>query len=269
MSKINKIQKVGVLINSCDKYSDVWEIFFPLFFKYWPDCPWEIYLGSNTKTYIHPKVNPILVGRDISWADSTRKMLEQIPYEHILFLLDDYFIFSYVENLKVLRLYDSFCQLDANYLRLRNDPPLSNPVEGFPHLVEIVPGEIYRTSLDVCFWKKSTFLAILKNGESPWKMEIYGSIRSNSFPAFFASKEWIIERRNGLEAGKWKRYNLALIKKEGLNIPSGHPIMGKVEHLYLNIRTHFYSSFFYKSSFFKNVIKIIKKTYCFFSSIKK
>ena len=37
MDEIRKAMKqgnVGVLINSCDKYSDVWEIFFPLFFKY-------------------------------------------------------------------------------------------------------------------------------------------------------------------------------------------------------------------------------------------
>ena len=109
MDEIRKAMKqgnVGVLINSCDKYSDVWEIFFPLFFKYWPNCPWEVYLGSNTKSYYHPKLKSILIGEDISWADSTSKMLEQIPHEHILFLLDDFFIFKYVDNAKVLRLYE-------------------------------------------------------------------------------------------------------------------------------------------------------------------
>jgi hypothetical protein len=264
MDGIKKMQKIAILINSCDKYSDVWEIFFPLFFKYWPDCPWEIYLGSNTKLYNHPKVKPLIVGEDISWADSTRKMLEQLPYDNVLFFLDDFFIFWHVNNVKVMRLYEWFCNLDANYLRFRNDPPINIPVAGYPELVEIMPGEFYRTSLDIAFWKRSTFLSILKEGESPWSMEINGSERSIRFPGFYASREWVIERRNGLEAGKWKRYNLELIKKEGLIVPYGHSITGIVEHYYINLKGQFYRSVFYKSHLYRILHGTGKKVYRFF-----
>ena len=38
--------KFAILIVSCDKYSDLWDPFFKLFFKFWPDCPFNIYLLS-------------------------------------------------------------------------------------------------------------------------------------------------------------------------------------------------------------------------------
>ena len=34
----------AILILSCDKFSDLWKPFFDLFWKYWPDCPYNVYL---------------------------------------------------------------------------------------------------------------------------------------------------------------------------------------------------------------------------------
>ncbi len=42
--------ELAILVCSCDKYADVWEPFFKLFFKFWPDCPYPIYLLSNYLT---------------------------------------------------------------------------------------------------------------------------------------------------------------------------------------------------------------------------
>ena len=33
----HKLSDLGVIVMSCDGYSDAWEAFFKLFFKYWPD----------------------------------------------------------------------------------------------------------------------------------------------------------------------------------------------------------------------------------------
>lgn len=237
---------ISILVNSCDKYSDVWDIFFYLFFKYWEDCPWPIYLGSNFKQYQHPRVININVGKDISWADSTKKMLEKIPSGNILFFLDDFFIFWKVDTKKVKDIYETFIKLDANYLRLRNKPLSNVVVSQFPDIVELPKNMNYRLSLDIAFWKKNIFLELLKEGENPWQMEIEGSKRSAKYDKFYATKDWVIERRNGLEAGKWLRYNLELLKKEGLNIPEGHPVMTKYEDLIRKYKLIWYKSFLYK-----------------------
>jgi len=239
-------EDISILINSCDKYSDVWEVFFPLFFRYWPDCPWQIYLGSNSKTYNHPRVINISVGDDLSWADSAKKMVESIPTENFLFFLDDFFIFWKVNTDIVGHFYDIFKEIDANCLRLRNSPEIDNIVPGYLEIVERPRGEFNRVALDIAFWKKSIFLLLLKPGESPWQMENEGSKRSIVFDKFYTSKEWIIERRNGLEAGKWLRYNLDLLKREEIAIPSGHPVLSRKQDFFWNIRRTLYKFWIYR-----------------------
>jgi len=53
-----------VLIASCDAYSDAWAPFFALMKKYWPDCPYPIYLISNYQDPGICGVRPILLKED-------------------------------------------------------------------------------------------------------------------------------------------------------------------------------------------------------------
>lgn len=67
--------KFAILIVSCDKYSDLWNPFFKSFFRFWPDCPFDIYLLSNYKSIDMPQVNSLLIDEDISWSDNLYKCL--------------------------------------------------------------------------------------------------------------------------------------------------------------------------------------------------
>ena len=40
-------QLCSVLVPSCDAYADLWIPFFALFWRYWSDCPFPVYLGTN------------------------------------------------------------------------------------------------------------------------------------------------------------------------------------------------------------------------------
>ena len=44
-----KKSRIGIVVPSCDKYSDLWPYFFNNFYKYWYNCPLNIYLISNEK----------------------------------------------------------------------------------------------------------------------------------------------------------------------------------------------------------------------------
>jgi len=232
MSGIIKNNTPSILINSCDKYSDVWPVFFKLFFKYWQDCPFPIYLGSNEKVYNDPRVTTICVGPDKSWADSAIIMVSKIPTKDILWFLDDYFLWEPVSTIKVNKLYEKFIKLHANYMRLRPKGGSANLKRIYDDdIYELLPGIEYRTSLDNAFWDRDMLLKLLKPGESPWEMEYNGSRRSDKYFGYYATRDKIFKRTNGLERGKWLRYNLSLLKKENIVIPAGHPVMSKREHL--------------------------------------
>lgn len=229
----NNSNNIAVLVNSCDKYSDIWPVFFHLFFKYWPDCPYPIYLGSNNKTYDDPRVINLCVGPDKNWADTTREMLKMLPENNILWFLDDFFLYNKVSTSEVNDFYNRFLTLNANYLRLQRDggsEQLKRIIDEY--LVEILPGDEYRTSLGNAFWNRITMLNLLKSGESPWEMEFNGSQRSDIFNGFYASRKDVFQRINGLERGKWLREHLTFYTNEGIIIPVGHSIMSHREHFY-------------------------------------
>jgi len=42
-----KNKEMAILFSSMDKNFDIWPITGHFFSKYWPDCPFEMYLGAN------------------------------------------------------------------------------------------------------------------------------------------------------------------------------------------------------------------------------
>ena len=41
-------KRCDVVILTCDSYSDIWEPFFKLKNKYWPDCKYDTYLITES-----------------------------------------------------------------------------------------------------------------------------------------------------------------------------------------------------------------------------
>jgi hypothetical protein len=232
-------ENLVVLVNSCDKYADIWPVFFQLFFKYWPDCPYPVFLGSNEKVYDDPRVTTLCAGPDKSWADTTRAMVAKVPATNILWFLDDFFLYGKVSNSEIADYYDRFVKLQGNYLRMQRDGGsklLKRDVDN--KLLEIFPGDDYRASLGIAFWRRSTLLDLLKAGESPWEMESCGSRRSDQLNGFYAVREDAFQRKNGLERGKWLREHLPFYASEGITIPPGHAVMSRTEHNAKIIKQH-------------------------------
>ena len=75
---MGKIKNIDLLVISCDAYSDIWDTFFKTFFRYWQDCPLDIHLLSNSKSYNHNEIHPIKVGQDISWSDNLLNGIDQL-----------------------------------------------------------------------------------------------------------------------------------------------------------------------------------------------
>jgi hypothetical protein len=222
---------LAVLINSCDKYSDIWPVFFQLFFKYWPDCPYPVFLGSNEKVYDDPRVTTLCAGPDKSWADSTREMVKMLPANNLLWFLDDYFLSGTVSTAEIEGLYDRFLLLGANYLRTQPDGG-NDQLKRFidDTIAEILPGDDYRASLGNAFWSRAALLELLKTGETPWEMESHGSRRSDTLNGFYTTRKNVFQRINALERGKWLRQNLPFLAQEGIAIPAGHAVMTRREH---------------------------------------
>ena len=233
MTKILDIQnKFVILVVSCDKYSDLWNPFFKSFFRFWPDCPFDIYLLSNHKYANIPKVKSLLIGSDISWSDNLYKGVKKLKEDYIFLFLEDLFLIDFVETNKVFKIFNWILKSNANYVRI--NPFAVKADKKFNELVGIVSkGTIYRTSTVLSVWKKDILLNLLKTGESAWDFEIYGSLRSDKYENYYSTWGKYFSFMNGVIKGKWRRSSVKMLKSLGIEIDlNKREIMNLKEAIY-------------------------------------
>jgi hypothetical protein len=194
----------AILVPSCDLYSDLWTPFFTLFFRNWPDCPYKIYLGSNTLDFGDSRVVVLKSGHGAKWADRTLDHLGQIKEPFVLLWLEDFFMRSKVDNKLVTRIYSEFCDREANMFRLVRRPGPTSLIANANFGV-IKPGAPYRVSTQAAFWRKEILMKLINPGESIWQFEHYGSLRSHIYPSGFYAvvRDVVTYKHHVVERGQW------------------------------------------------------------------
>jgi len=215
----------SVLVVSCDKYQDIWKPFFTLFFRYWHDCPYPIYLGSNQRIYADQRVKTIAVGDDKDWSSGFRKMLEQIPQPYVILLLEDYLLKQRVDGDRIQALAVYMKRKMAGCLRLFPCPGPDVPCNDNIDIGEILKGSDYRLSLQAAIWDKQVLLRLLVAGETPWQLEVRGSKRTDTMETSFLSVKRNSDNNypipyfcTAVVRGKWVPDAVELCKKEGIDI---------------------------------------------------
>ncbi|MGD0976841.1 MAG: hypothetical protein ABR875_00910 [Minisyncoccia bacterium] len=219
MQKINN--KCSVIVSSYDGSEDLWEPFFTLFFRYWPDCPYPIYLITNYKIYNHDRVTTIAVGEHKGWASNMRVVLKKIPTPYVMCLIEDLFIEKPVDSAYIDSLVEYIDDKKVAYIRLFPSPLPDHDFTNNLNLGLISKGAPYRASLTAALWDKKILNDLLVDGENIWQAELGGTERSNNVSAPFLSVKkpaLIYHDRTAVVAGKWMYYAVKLCKREGLKI---------------------------------------------------
>ena len=223
-----KKSRIGIVVPSCDKYSDLWPYFFNNFYKYWYNCPLDIYLISNEKNYSYNNLININIGKDISWSDNLKKGLARVKNQYIFLILDDLILNKKISNTLFDKIFKWVTSNNPNCLRLH----ISNKPNYYDTLVGKIPlRSPYKNSLMPSIWNKNFLYNSLKENESAWDFEIEGTKRAFKSEGFFSLYKSFIHYDNSVIKGKWQR---PLIKK--LNIKnSSRPKMNLKEQFLYNI----------------------------------
>lgn len=226
--------KCSVLVTSCDKYEDAWKPFFALFHIMWPDCPYPLYLNTETKEYrsgsvpvtaLHPYSLTDKKGKEISWSKRLKDALEQIDSEYILFFLEDFFLMSPVRSDVV----------DECIAWMERDDKLGvvdffhEPYEADGAVGEFSPIDRqyeYCVNAMSALWRKSFLLNIIREDENPWDFEFNGTyrFRRTGMMIYTHRRECppVFDYPNvpkygyGIFQGKWLWNNQALFEKYGI-----------------------------------------------------
>jgi hypothetical protein len=197
------VPSCAVIVMSCDAYRDLWRPFFTLFWRYWPDCLFPVYLGTNRLKYDDSRVTTLPAG-DHEWSKRLRLCLEQIDEEYVLLLLEDYFLESSVSNVRIIRHLKLLHALGGSVLRLYPLPGPDLEVPGQSSIGRIHRLAAYRISTQAAIWARGELLRMLRDGESIWEFERQGTERSQQqLNGFYATYDAVLPYRQVVERGKW------------------------------------------------------------------
>ena len=202
-----KSKDCSILIPSCDAYSDLWKPFFSLFWRYWPDCSFEVFLGSNELIFGDPRIKTIPVGTDRNWTNSVVHQLNAIDTPYVLVCLEDFFFRETIQNVRVLEALQSLKKLNGHVMRLTPRPGPNLRVEGMKDVGILELGAPYRVSTQAAIWNRQSLLNLMRAGESIWEFESLGSERAESYSeGFYGVWDPVLKYgHHVVERGKWFR----------------------------------------------------------------
>lgn len=228
-----KNYNVTILVNSCDKYEDAWEPFFRLLKIQWPDCPYDIVLSTETKTYNCDFFNVRTINSDpnLSWSSRLKYTLNQIETEYVLFFLEDFFLLEKVQTdifglaLDLIMTNEKIGLITFNKRNLGAIFPSKPDYENL--FVELKKTVLTRTNVLVGLWRKEYYMKLLVDGENPWEYEKNSNLRAKyagfeiytqnyevSFPAF----RYCMNPKDGygITGGKWLNKNREFFESNGI-----------------------------------------------------
>jgi hypothetical protein len=226
MAELNDFAKsVAIVVSSCDRFFDAWRPFAFFLRKFWPDCPFRVYLIVNRLRVRSNWIGAINVGRDKGWASNMRVALGEIVEPYILYMQEDFFLKAPVNRPQLASDFTYALENDAASFCFCGHPEMERD---FAHINErfgILPRDSdYRTRCQVTLWKRDVLASALRPGETAWNMEARGSKRTHHLLALAYARERsgpIPYLMSAISRGLWTPQALALCREHDFGIRPG------------------------------------------------
>lgn len=206
-----------VLVCSCDKYADVVVPFAALWRKFWPDCPFETVLVTETPPrmldFCFDRV--IAPGTGFCWSELLVQALDQVATPYVMLLCNDYYLEAPVDTERLLRRLAQARTLDAVNLRL-----IPNPPKGLPQtddLMEYPKNTAYCIATQAGFWNRVFLRNLAATTKSAWEFERYGSFAvGDETRPILATRTREFPFVDAVHKGYWESFGVDVCQKNGI-----------------------------------------------------
>ena len=206
-----------VVVCSCDKYADLLRPFIMLFRKFWPDCPFEVVLVTETAPEALPFDRVVALGPGGTWCSRLAAALEQVGSPHVLMLCDDYYLESPVDTALILRRLQTARAENALNLRL-----IPNPKRGIPRgegLMEYPKDTAYCIATQAGIWDRAFLKGLAERTASIWEFERYGSFSvGGETRPILATVVREFPFVDAVHKGHWEKFGVAVCRTNGIEI---------------------------------------------------
>ena len=222
--------KTAIVISSCDLFSDCWLPMIHSLQKNWSECTYPVFIISNFKNLEVKGIDFINVGEDKGFGSNTKKALELIEADYIIFFLDDFFLDKTVDNVMVndhlnhcIKNNIDFLKIDYRDIIYRDEMRIgesiycSNPLD-----------IRYSLNTAIAIWNKKALQSLCADGYTAWDFERKGidylrknNLKINSETILSANFEQQTIRKICISGavckGRWTKEGVAFLKENGFS----------------------------------------------------
>lgn len=228
------MNKIAVLIISCDNYSDLWSTCSKMFKLNWPDCPYDKFILTNHKEYDDKIFISLSVGADLDWSSSLRRALHLLGskgYEYVFTMVEDYYFDQKIITSDFIKIADSFTSLKGNFLRMYSviNPRIVEMVNSyFGKVQNHIP---YRQTCAFSLWRIDVLNSLLLDGENAWEFEKIGVRRGFEYDGFYSIPRNYFKTINLVIKGKIVPSELKKVQKYFPELILKRPAMSSTQFL--------------------------------------
>ncbi len=229
-----QLNDVTIIVSSCDKYSEFWEPFGVLLFRYWPSLKTynkhvPILFIANKKPFAFPGIQTIQTGEDGGWSRNMLKALAQVKTKYVLYLQEDYFLSEPVNEKYLYYLIQKMKELDIAYVEVNNGGSYKEKYPYAPVRGTDIKGKHteFRASLQASLWNKDIFEWLIKPQENAWDFEANASIRSEGLrnPFLVTTPGYYpLTFINACHVGFWNIHAINFLKNQHIPVQVGMPV---------------------------------------------
>lgn len=224
--------KCTILVNSCDNYQDTWIPFFYFLKLNWTNIPYNIVLNTESKDFCYEDLNIKTFNLykeddNIPWGKRFIETLKLIDSKYVITLLDDFYLEEKVDQ-KIIDKCINWMELNDqivvfSFYESEGEFITSNEYENFGK--RAYGSNEYKFNCQAAIWRRESLITYIKEHESPWDWEIFGSNRKTQEHEIFYN---ILNNKNspfqydfhkyGLIRGKWAKDTVELFKENKINV---------------------------------------------------
>lgn len=228
--------KTAVIVPTTTHYSDCWGPFQALFRKFWPDCPYPVYMITDYKSDPWDLGTPIVVGQDKGWCKNLVHGLDKIDADYVILFQEDFLLNTPTDQAFIEMALDVMETEDAACFRLY---PCPGPDQGSKYIDTglISVGRSYRVSCQAAIWDKRELYEIANHPQinSPREFEIVGTDLVNRehqdcqyYSVQRAPNKWPLQYYcTAICRGTWDIGAVAFVKSLGIPIDDTRRAMQK------------------------------------------
>lgn len=218
---MEKSKDLSILIYSCWKNSDMWDIFGLLFQKYWKDCNYKIVLLTDKyEKEIAKHIFDEIVALDGTWHEMLMAGMERANTEYVMLWMDDYLLCDYVNEKDIEKFLTAAREYNVANIRLIESSMIKSETFELDDNYNVYePGTAYSLSTQVGIWNVKWLKEHINPAWTAWDFERRGSmeIKDSKHP-LLAPKYYTFPYEEGVRRGKWLDSGIKVCKRNNINL---------------------------------------------------